>query len=89
MKKTVSVENVRNSPERIDILIVAWGTQLIEGKDQEVALGEESLSFPGGTKPADMISAIRESEGRIRERAAQAKEIREELNRELQEEVPE
>ena len=82
--KRVSVESVRNSPERVDVLVVAWDKQLIEGQEQEVPLGEKALSFPAGTKPADMLDKIREAREQIEEAAARAKEIREELNRELQ-----
>ena len=87
--KRVSVESCRNSPEQVQLMVVAWDTQLVEGKAQEIPLGEKSLSFPGGTKPADMLDAIREAGKQIEEAAAQAKEIREELNKELQAEVPE
>ena len=89
MGKRVSVESVKNSPERVDVLIVAWDKQIVEGKEQEVPLGEKALSFPGGTKPVDMLDKIREAGKQIEEAATQAKEIREELNKELQEEVPE
>ena len=87
--KRVSVESVRNSPESIQLLVVAWDTQKIEGKDQEVPMGEKSLTFPGGTKPKDMLEKIREAGEQIEETAANAKEIRTELNELLQEEVSE
>jgi len=87
--KRVSVESVRNSPERVDVLVVAWDKQMVENKEQEVPLGEKSLSFPGGTKPADMIDAIKEAGEQIEEAANQAKETRTELNKLLQEKVPE
>ncbi len=89
MKKRVSVESVRNSPESIQLMVVAWDKQLVEGKQQEVPLGERALTFPGGTKPADMLDSIREAGEQIEEAANQAKEIREELNKELQKEAPE
>ncbi len=87
MSKRVSVESVKNSPERVDVFVVAWDKQLVEGKEQEVPMGEKSLSFPGGTKPADMLDAIREAGEQIEEAANQAKEIRTELNKELREET--
>ena len=87
--KRVSVESCRNSPEQVDLLVVAWDKQIVEGKEQEVPLGEKSLSFPGGTKPADMLDAIREAGKQIEEAADQAKEIRTELNKLLKEEVAE
>lgn len=87
MTKRVSVESVKNSPERVDILVVAWDKKKVEGKMQEVPLGEKSLSFPGGTKPKDMLKSIREAGVQIEEAATQAKEIRTELNKELSEEV--
>ncbi len=87
MTRRVSVESCKNGPERIDLLVVAFDKQLVEGKEQEITLGEKALSFPGGTKPADMLDTIREAGEQIEEAAANAKEIREELNRELQEEA--
>ena len=87
MKSRISVESVRNGPERVDINVVAWDKQMVEGKEQEVPLGEKPLSFPGGTKPADMLDAIREAGEQIEAAAAQAKETRTELNKLLQEEV--
>lgn len=89
MSKRVSVESCKNSPERVDLLVVAWDKQMVEGQEQELPLGEKALSFPGGTKPADMLDAIREAGEQIEEAANQAKEIRTELNQLLQEEVPE
>lgn len=83
-KKRVSVESVKNSPERVDLLVVAWDTQKVEGESQEVPLGEKALSFPGGTKPADMLDAIKEAGEHIEEAADQAKNIRAELNELLQ-----
>ncbi len=88
MTKRISVESVKNSPERVDVLVVAWDKQMVEGKEQELPLGEKALTFPGGTKPADMLDQIREAGEQIEEVANQAKEIREELNKELQEKVP-
>jgi len=88
-KARLSVESTKNSPERVDILVVAWDKQLVEGQEQEVPLGEKALSFPGGTKPRDMLDAIREAGEQIEEAAAQAKEIRTELNQLLQEGAPE
>ena len=88
-KARVSVESCKNSPERVDVLVTAWDKQMVEGKPQEVPLGEKALSFPGGTRPADMLDSIREAGEQIEEAAAQAKEIRTELNQLLQEEVPE
>ena len=85
-KKRISVESVRNSPEQVNIMVVAWDKQMVEGKEQEIPLGEKSLTFRGGTKPADMLDAIREAGEQIEEAAAQAKEIRTELNKLLQEE---
>jgi len=86
--KRVSVESVRNSPERIDVLVTAWDKRM-EGKQEvEFPLGEKSIPFPGGTKPTDMLDAIREAGEQIEEAAAQAKEIREELNKELLKEAP-
>ncbi len=87
MTKRVSVESVKNGPERIDILVVAWDKQMVEGKPQEVPLGEKSISFPGGTKPADMLDSIKEAAKQIEESANQAKETRTELNKLLEEEV--
>ena len=87
MKKRVSVESVRNGPERIDIIVVAWGKQTVEGKEQEVPLGEKALSFPSGTKPKDMLTAIKEARDQIQEAADQAKTVRSELNKLLQEEA--
>lgn len=87
-KKRVSVESVRNSPERVDVLVTAWDKQKIEGKLQEVPLGEKAISFPSGTRPADMLNSIREAGEQIEEAANQAKEIRTELNQLLQEEAP-
>lgn len=89
MKHRISVESVKNSPERVDVLVVAWDKQMVEGQEQEVPLGEKALSFPGGTKPADMLDGIKEAGEQIEEAASQAKEIRTELNQLLQEEVPE
>ncbi|MBA7481126.1 hypothetical protein ES707_16596 [subsurface metagenome] len=86
-KKRISVESVKNSPDRVDLLVVAWDKQVVEGKPQEVPLGEKALSFPGGTKPADMLDFIREAGEQIEEAANQAKEIRTELNQLLQEEA--
>jgi len=86
-KHRVSVEKVRNSPDRVDLLVVAWDKQEVEGKEQEVPLGEKALSFPSGTKPADMLDSIREAGEQIEEAANQAKEIRAELNKALQEEA--
>lgn len=87
--KKVSVESVKNSPERVDILVVAWDKKM-EGKEEvEFPLGEKALSFPFGTKPSDMLDAIREAGEQIEEAAAQAKEIRTELNQLLQEEPTE
>jgi len=86
--KRVSVESVKNSPERVDVLVMAWDKRLEGEKEVEFPLGEKALSFPGGTKPTDMLSAIREAGVQIEEVANQAKEIRTELNKELQEEVP-
>ncbi len=86
-KKRLSVESVKNSPDRVDLLVVAWDKQVVEGKGQEVPLGEKALSFPGGTKPADMLDSIREAGEQIEDAANQAKEIRTELNQLLQEEV--
>ena len=88
MKSRISVESVKNGPDRIDINVVAWGKLMEEGKEIEVPLGEKPLSFPGGTKPSDMLDAIREAGEQIEASANQAKEIRAELNRKLQEEVP-
>lgn len=85
-KKRVSVENVRNSPDQVRVLVVAWDKQMVEGKEQEVPLGEKSISFPGGTKPRDMLDSIREARKQIEEAASQAKEIRAELNQLLLEE---
>ena len=87
--KRVSVESCKNSPERIDIIVVAWDKRMEDDKEVEFPLGEKTLSFPGGTKPSDMLDKIREAGEQIEEAAAQAKEIREELNKELSEEVPE
>lgn len=88
MKYRVSVESCKNSPERVAILVVAWDKRK-EGKETvEFPLGEKSLSFPGGTKPVDMLAAIREAGKQIEEAATQAKEIRTELNKELQKGVP-
>lgn len=84
-KARVSVESVKNSPDRVDVLVVAWGKQMVEGKEQEFPLGEKPLSFLGGTKPRDMLNAIREAGEQIEEVAAQAKETRTELNQLLQE----
>lgn len=89
VKHRVSVESVRNSPERVDLIVVAWDKQLVEGQEQEVPLGEKALAFPPGTKPRDMLDAIREAGEQIEEAADQAKEIRTELNELLQEEAPE
>lgn len=83
-KSRISVESVRNNPERVDILVVAWSKQLVEGKEQEVPLGEKSLSFPSGTKPLDMLDKIKEAGEQIKEAANQAKETRVELNKLLQ-----
>lgn len=88
-KKRVSVASVTNGPDRIDLLVVAWDTLEVEGREQEVPLGEKSVSFPAGTKPADMIDAIKEAGEQIEEVAAQAKEIRTDVNRLLQKETPE
>ena len=87
VKKRVSVESCRAGSEAIQLNVVAWEMQLIEGKDQEVPIGEMSLSFPPGTKPVDMLDRVREAGEQIAEAATNAKEIREELNKELQEEV--
>ena len=87
-KARVSVESCKNSPERIDILVMAWDKKLEGGQEVEFPLGEKTLSFPGGTRPTDMIDSIREAGGQIEETAARAKEIREELHQELQEEAP-
>ncbi|GAI84029.1 unnamed protein product, partial [marine sediment metagenome] len=46
VKKRVSVESVRNSPEQISIVVVAWDKQKVEGKMQDVPLGEKALTFP-------------------------------------------
>ncbi|GAI92464.1 unnamed protein product, partial [marine sediment metagenome] len=86
VKKRISVESVRNSPESIQLIVVAWDKQKVEGKMQDVPLGEKATTFPGGTKPADMLDKIREAGEQIEEAAAQAKEIRTELNQLLQEE---
>ncbi len=87
--KRVSVESCKNSPDRVDILVVAWDKKM-EGKEEvEFPLGEKSLSFPGGTKPRDMLDSIREAGEQIEEAANQAKETRTELNKLLQEEEPE
>jgi len=86
-KKRVSVESCRNSPEQVQIMVVAWDTQKVEGKSQEVPLGEKSLTFPGGTRPADMLDAIREAGEQIEAAATQAKDIRTELNRLLRDKV--
>jgi len=86
-KKRVSVESVRNSPEQVQIMVVAWDTQKVEGQDQEVALGEMKLTFPAGAAPADMLVGIREAGAKIEETAARAKDIRTELNRLLLEKV--
>ena len=88
-KKRISVESCRNSPERIDLMVVAWDEQEVEGKAQEVPLGEKALAFPAGTKPKDMLEKIREAGEQIEEAAANAKEIRTELNELLQKKVPE
>lgn len=87
--KRVSVESCKNGPDRIDLLVVAWDKQEVEGQEQEVPLGEKALSFPGGTKPRDMLDAIKEAGEQIEEAANQAKETRTELNKLLQEEVTE
>lgn len=87
--KRVSVESVRNSPERVDVLVVAWDKRVEEGQEVEVPLGEKSLTFPAGTKPRDMLDAIREAGEQIAEAAAEAKEIRTELNQLLTEEPAE
>jgi len=84
-KKRISVESVRNSPESIQLMVVAWDKQKVEGELQDVPLGEKSLTFPGGTKPADMLDSIREAGKQIEGAADQAKEIRTELNKLLQE----
>ncbi len=89
MTKRISVESCRNSPESIQLMVVAWDEQEVEGKPQEVPLGEKALTFPGGTKPKDMLDTIREAGEQIEEAAANAKEIRTELNALLLEEVPE
>jgi len=87
-KTRVSVESCRSSQEQIQLMVVAWGKQMVNGKQQEVPLGEKSLSFPGDTKPADMLDAIREAGEQIEEAANQAKGIREELNKLLEKKVP-
>ena len=87
MGKRVSVESVSNGPEQISIMVVAWDKKLVEGKEQEAPLGEKALTFPSGTKPTDMLDAIREAGEQIEEVANQAKEIRTELNQLLQEDV--
>lgn len=86
-KTRISVESVRNSPDRVQVLVVAWDKQLVEGKEQEVPLGEKSLTFPGGTKPRDMLDSIKEARVQIEEAASEAKEIRIELNELLAEEA--
>ncbi len=86
--KRISVESCRNSPESIQLMVVAWDEQEVEGKPQEVPLGEKSLTFAVGTKPKDMLKAIKEAGKQIEETAAQAKAIRTDLNKLLQEEVP-
>lgn len=88
-KKRISVESVRSSPEQVQLMVVAWDKQVVEGEEQEVPLGEKSLSFPGGTKPNKMLKAIREAGAEIEAVANQAKEIRKELNELLEKEVPE
>lgn len=85
--KRVSVESCRNSPDSVQLMVVAWDKQEVEGKMQEVPLGEKALTFPGGTKPADMLDTIREAGEQIEQAADQAKEIRAELNKALQEKV--
>jgi len=85
--KRVSVEDCKNSQERIDIIVVAWGKRMEGKKEVEFPLGEKFLSFPGGTKPSDMLDSIREAGKQIEEAAARAKEIRTELNKELSKEV--
>jgi len=85
MSKTrISVESVRNGPEKVELVVVAWDTQEVEGKPQEVALGEKVLAFKSGTKAADMLADIREAGRQIEEASEQAKEIRAELNQRLQ-----
>lgn len=85
-KARLSVESVRNSPEQVQLMVVAWDKQKVEGKEQDVPLGEKALAFPGGTKPAGMLEDIRKAGEQIEEAAAQAKDIRTELNKLLQEE---
>jgi len=83
-KYRISVESCKNSPDRVDILVVAWDKKVVEDQEQEVPLGEKALTFPGGTKPKDMLDAIKEAGEQIEEAANQAKEIRTELNQLLQ-----
>lgn len=87
VKKRVSVESVRKNPENIVLNVVAWDTVKVEGKDQEVPLGEKTLTFQDGTKPEAMLATIREAGEQIQEAADQAKNIRTELNELLQEKV--
>ena len=89
MKNRVSVESVKEGPDRIDVLIVAWGKQKVEGKDQEVPLGEKAMSFPAGTSKADIVKAIKEAAVEIEQAAAHAKATRTELNKLLKEEPAE
>jgi len=86
--KRVSVESCKSGLDRVDIIVVAWDKRKEGKKTVEFPLGEKGLSFPGGTKPRDMLDSIREAGEQIEEAATQAKEIRTEINQLLSEEVP-
>jgi len=87
MKRRVSVESCRSGPEVIQLMVSVFETQKVEGQDQEVPIGEMSLSFPAGTKPADMLDKIRDAGKQIEAAADEAKATRAELNKLLKEKV--
>lgn len=86
MKKRVEVSSVVEGPQRIDMMIVAYETREVEGKEEEIPIGENALSFPKGTKPKDMVKPIREAAKAIEDAAAEAKKTREDVNKLLNEE---
>jgi len=86
-ERRISVESVTQNPEKVDILVVVWEKQMVEGVEKEVVIGEKALTFPGGTEAKDMLPAIEEAGEQVQEAASQAKKIRTDLNQLLQEEI--
>jgi len=80
VKRRVSVEGVRSSPQEHNVHVVVYEEQTVDGKPQEVPIGERFITIKADTIVSAILPQIRKAEREIVELAEKARNLRQELN---------